>query len=565
METTSAFLLVGAIIALAAFLGAWAAFLKQPIFIAYIIAGIIAGPLILHSNVQAETLNLLADLGLSFVLFLVGMDLKTKDLRRFGLAAVSVGLKQIAACLIVALLVARLLGFSNLASVYIAVALAFSSTMVTVKILTEKRELDSLFGELTVSILLLQDLVAIFALIIISSFATSGGASAFGLLITVVVGAFLLGLGYVLNQTLLPYVFERIAYNTELLFIGALAWLFIIAAGAAYAGFSLEIGAFLAGVGLANLPEEQQIAARIRPLRDFFILIFFILIGARVALSQLSAILLPAFVLTVLVLILKPLVTMFWLSRAGFRKRTAFMSGLAISQVSEFSLVLLFFGQKIGHINQNTVGTVTLVTLATIAASSYGLQNANRLYRWLGKYLDIFEPKTKITEEKREKEFAEHFVLIGAGRLGWDILKGLARHEKDIVVVEFNPAISDKLREENFNIIFGDITDPEIQEEANLEQASLVISTIFDEADTQELLETIKSYEREIPFVATAATEFAGLKFYQQGATYVIIPRVISSRFFANLLSPQKLEELMDGDFRSSQIEELSSRLKTRL
>ena len=370
METSSAFLLVGVVITLAAFLGAWAIFLKQPIFIAYILAGILAGPIIFHDGGSVETFNLLRDLGLSFVLFLVGLDIKLIDLRQLGRSALVVGFKQIILVLLAGVLLAKLLGFTSIAALYIGVALAFSSTIVAVKLLTEKRDFDSLYGQLTVAILLLQDILAIFALILIAGFG-DGKVSLEKLAITVIVGSILLAVGYYLNKTLLPYVFERIARSLELLFVGSLAWLFIVAAAASFAGFSIEIGAFLAGIGLANLPEEHQIAARIRPLRDFFILIFFILIGARIPLGQLPQIILPSLVLALLVLFLKPLSSLFLLSREGFRKRTSFMVGISIAQVSEFSLIILFLGQKMGHIDDRVAAIVTTTSFLTIAPRSY--------------------------------------------------------------------------------------------------------------------------------------------------------------------------------------------------
>ncbi|MDP2671252.1 MAG: cation:proton antiporter [bacterium] len=563
METSSAFFLIGIIIALAAFLGAWASFLKQPIFIAYIVAGLIAGRLIFGSAQNVEIFNLLRDLGLSFVLFLVGLDIRTKELRRFGFPAFKAGLGQVLVTAVGGFLVANLLGFGGTSALYIGIALAFSSTIVTVKLLLEKRDFDSLYGGLTVTMLLLQDLLAIFTLIFISSF-SAGSSSFLDIFITATVGAIFLGVGYFLNQNILPYIFERIAYHSELLFIGALAWLFIVAAAASFAGFSIEIGAFLAGVGLANLPQEHQIAARVRPLRDFFILIFFILIGARLALVDIGSIIFPAVVLSLLVLLLKPLSTMFFLSRQGFQARTSFLSGISIAQVSEFSLVILYLGQKVGQISQEVVGVVTLSALITIAVSSYLVKNSNRVYRLLMKYLTFFEPKHRLVEPRKSSELREHFVLVGLGRLGWDILKTLKKHGEKVLVVDFNPAVIEKLDEEGTDCLFGDITDPEIQKGANISSAKMVISTVFDPEDTEELLDLVSKLEIKVPVVVTAATEIKGIDFYKSGASYVIVPRVISSKVVSSLLSGENLKEIVSGEARIEQIELLSDRIKDR-
>jgi len=563
MEISATFLLVGIVITLAAFLGAWAAFLKQPVFIAYIVAGIIAGPLIFRNETQTEIFALLRDLGLSLVLFLIGLELKINDLKRFGRPTLIIGLKQIGFTFLLSVVVAKLLGLSLTAAVYVGIALAFSSTIVVVKLLTEKRDFDSLYGQLTVAILLLQDVLAIFVLIIIAGIGV-GSFSVLSLASSVIVGGLLLAVGYLLSRGLLPYVFERLAYNSELLFIGSLAWLFIAASAASFAGLSIEIGAFLAGVGLANLAQEHQIAARVRPLRDFFILIFFIFIGASLKFENLFDSLLPALVFSVVVLTVKPLVTAFLLSREGFRKRTSFLVGISLGQVSEFSLIVLFLGVSIGQIEESLVSTLTITTLITIAVSSYALKNSTRIYRRVNKYLDFFEPSRRLEDGEERISRQGHFVLIGAGRLGWDILRYLRKHDQEVLVVDFNPIVAEDLRAYGVPVLFGDITDPEILEKANLPASKLVISTMFDLEDSRELLDFVRSFASEVPLVVTSPTEDQALELYQAGANYVIIPRVISGKFFTSLLSGENLDQLVNGEMRNEQVDFLTERIQAR-
>ncbi len=563
MEISSTFFLIGVVITLAAFLGAWVSFFKQPVFLAYIIAGIIAGPLIFRSETQTEIFALLRDLGISFVLFLIGLEQKISNLKKFGKPALLIGLKQIGFTFLLGFFVAKFLGFGYTTAAYIGAALVFSSTIVVVKLLTEKRDFDSLYGQLTVAILLLQDLIAILILIFVASI--SGEAvSFFGLLSTILVGGFLLGVGYFLSRGFLPYVFERLSYNTELLFIGSLAWLFIAVAGASFVGFSLEVGAFLAGLGLANLPEEHQIAARIRPLRDFFILIFFIFIGASFKLNNLAETLVPALVFSFLVVVIKPLLTMFLLSREGFRKRTSFLVGVSLGQVSEFSLVILFLGVSLGQIEQSVVGTLTATTFVTIVVSSYFLKNSTRLYRRLNRYLNFFETTKRLEDGEPKIERENHFVLIGAGRLGWDILRFLRHKGEEILVIDFNPNVVEELQNSGIPVLFGDITDPEILEMADLPKAKLIVSTMFDTEDSQELLDFVDNLETKVPIVVTSPTEAQALEFYRCAANYVIIPRVISGKFFTTLISEEHLGSLIKGEMRKEQIDFLTKRLETR-
>ncbi len=561
MNPADSLLALGIVVALAAFFGAWATFFRLPLIIAYIIAGLILGPL-LFKNSTDQTFALLRDLGLSFLLFLVGLEIKTAELKQYGRQSIIASTVQIFATAALAFGFSLLLGFSAIASFYIAVAITFSSTVIVVKLLSEKRDLDSLYGKLTVSMLLLQDLAAIFLLILIPALGARGEFSASSFVITIIVGTVLVSLIYLLSRKVLPYIFERVARNLELLFLTSIAWLFLVAAVSAKLNFSLEIGAFLAGLGLASLKQEHQIAARIRPLRDFFIVIFFIMLGSQIIVNFELSTLWQALVLTVFVLLVKPSVVLVTLGRLGFKRRTAFMTGVSLAQLSEFSLIILFLGFKTGVISAHVVSVLTLTALLTIGISSYALVFATKIYRRLEHYLRPLELKETQLEKNIKSELEDHVVLIGCDRLGWEVLKQLKKQDKKVLVVDFNPTIINALKEQGIEYLFGDITDPEIWEQANIARAEIVISTVFDPTDSEELLSNLKGVSpKPIVFVTAAEREWA-VKLYHRGADYVIVPRILSGHQVAHLLTYQKLTEIKEGKLKEDHLEELRESLE---
>jgi Kef-type K+ transport system membrane component KefB len=556
---STAFFAIGLVIALAALLGAWSSFLKLPLILAYIVTGIIVGPFLFKNGVNNDIFLLLRDLGLSFLLFLVGLEINTSELKQFGRQALTTGIVQIVGCALVAFLLSLMLGFSFIASFYVSLALTLSSTVIVVKLLNEKRDYDSLYGKLTVAILLLQDLVAILFLIIFSDVKTaSGNFNLVTLILTVLSGALLLGLIYFLNRKILPYIFERLARNLELLFLSSIAWLFIVVALASSFNFSLEIGAFIAGLGLASLKQEHQIASRVKPLRDFFLVIFFIVLGSQIVVNFSFSILYQALVFSAFVLLIKPVIVLITLGRLGFKRRTGFMTGISLAQVSEFSLIVVFLGLKNGAIDEHLVAVITLTALVTIAVSSYTLVSATKIYRSLERYLKIFETKgEKLEVANLGQELNDHVVLIGCDRLGGEVLKQLQKQGKDVLVVDFNPTIITFLKEAGINHLFGDITDPEIWDQARISKASLVISTVFDPSDTEELLSKIKNLETKPLVFVTAAEKTWAVTFYKRGADYVIIPRILSGHQVAHLLSNQKLAEIRQVELKNDHLEEL--------
>jgi len=550
---------IAAILALVTIFAAIFNRLRQPLMLAYILVGILAASSGLIKAVSQPTLDFLAELGIAFALFLIGLELRFSDIKQIGRAAILAGLGQVIFTSFLGFFLASHLGFSRTEAVFLGIALTFSSTIIVVKLLAEKRDLDSLYGRITTGYLIVQDFVAIAVLIALAALKAGGGGAS--VLLTLSKGAFLVILILLLNRFVLQNLFDLLAKNTELLFLAGVSWAIVFAAVFVTLGFSIEIGAFLAGLGLASLREEPQIAAWIRPLRDLFIILFFISLGLHLPASSFSSQVSALVLFSLFVLVGHPLIMMIIMGVLGFRRRTSFQVAITSGQVSEFSLILIFLGVKLNIIGESLVTITTAVALLTIILSTYLIKYSSKIYRYISPILKIFERKSlSETVIKEESSFTGHTVLIGAGRLGWNILHTLRRRGVQVVVVDFNPDVVKTLERAGIQVIYGDISDPDIFQKACVPEASMVISTVFDHEDTRALLSEIKNIPHKVPTIVTSAESEAALEFYREGAAYVIVPRILSSHLIERFLTSEKTKELLDGSLRKEHIEELTNR-----
>lgn len=533
------FVEVSLIIILAAILGIIAKILRQPAILGFILAGVIVGPLGLVKISNPDILDLMARLGITLLLFMVGLELSLKDLKTVGRVAFIAGIGQVVFTTILGFFIATLLGFNVITSFYISIALTFSSTIIIVKLLSDKKDLNSLYGKISMGMLLVQDFVAIAILILLSGF-----SSPFYLSLPV---EFLLIIGkslllftvvFILSIKFFPRIVDLVARSQELLFLVSIAWAVGMAAlvSSPFLGFSIEIGGLLAGIALANSSEHFQIAARVKPLRDFFITLFFVILGMKMITSNISSLIIPSLVFSFFVLIGNPIIVMTVMGFLGYRKRTSFFTGLTMAQISEFSLILVILAHKVGHLSSDIVSMITFIAIITFTISTYMILYNNKLYQFFSPYLGIFERKQPLQEQISDfSDLRDHIILVGANRMGKKILEFLAKNEKKVVVVDFNPDIIKTTSQDNIHTLFGDISDPEVLERVNSKDARLVISTVPDFEDNIMLLNEIKKMGN-IKFIATADDETDAKRFYQAGADFVIIPHQIGGQHIATLL-----------------------------
>lgn len=521
----------------AALFGILAKLFKQPLLVGYLFAGIgLAYAGVIQDNQALESLG---KIGITLLLFLLGLEMNLKDLPAIGKVAVITGAGQIIITACLGFLLSLILGFGNLPSAYIAVALTFSSTIIVVKLLSEKKELASLYGKITVGFLLVQDLFAILILILLSS-AGKSGFYFHDYLLVFFKGLILLVSVWLLSKRILPYLFEKFASSIELLFIVSLAWVLGFATLVSGAlGFSLEIGGFLAGLSLAALPENLQIASRLRPLRDFFLTIFFLFLGTKLFIgANILEIFPQALLFSTIVLIGHPIIIFTIMVFIGYRKRTAFLAGLTSAQISEFSFILMEVGEQAGHVSKQQVSLIILTGVLTMTFSTYLILKAEKIYKKLSRLLGVFEKiKTKEAALTIQTKLTNHIVLVGADRTGKNLVNYFKSKDFPFLVVDFNPTIFSSLSAENIHVVFGDITDTEIAESANLDKSRMIISTVPTLEDNLSLLEYLGSLNDKPIVIVIAQTKKDGIKLYEAGATYVVVPDAVAGEHIRQILN----------------------------
>ena len=527
---------ISTLLVAAAIFGLLARLLKQPLFIGYLFAGFFLSLVGVISD--TNQLQSLSQIGVTLLLFILGLEMNIGELPSIGKVALITGLGQVVITFISGLLISLLIGFGFVPSLFLGVALSFSSTIIVVKLLAEKKDLSSLYGKLAIGILLVQDFFAISFLVFLSGI-EGGGFSYQNYLLTFIKAFGLISFVWFVSKKFIPKIFEKLTLNSqEMMFILSIAWVM----GFSYfvhgpLGFSLEIGGFLAGLALSNLPEQLEIGSRMRPLRDFFLTLFFILLGSQLAIGDTTfGLLAPAMLFSIFVLIVHPLSIMSILGFLGYRKRTSFFTGLTNAQISEFSFIIMSVGLSLGYIDSKFFSLVIIIGAITMTTSSYLIFGAEKLYKKISKYLSIFE--RDITKEGvfiKSLNYNDHVVLIGCDRTGKSLLKYLVKKGYRLIVVDFNPNVYKKLTAEKIECLFGDIEDPEILNASNLRQARIVISTISNFSDNMAVLEYIRGEKRPLTLM-TAAFSNDALRLYEAGANYVIVPSIIAGEHMRHII-----------------------------
>ena len=507
--------------------------LRQPLIIGHIITGLIVGPQVLNVLRSTEVIDAFAEIGIALLLFIVGLGLSPKLIKEVGSVSLITGLGQVIFTSLVGILIAQLLGFSFVHALYIATALTFSSTIIIVKLLSDKDDLQKLYGKIALGFLLVQDVVATFILISVSALA--GGGSISSLVGGIVAqGLALIVLAIFISLYILSTLSAFFARSQEFLFLFAIAWGFGWATLFYLFGFSVEIGALVAGVTLSLSPYNIEISAKLKPLRDFFIILFFVLLGSKMAVGDLSDILLPAAIFSFFVLIGNPLIVMALMGVLGYNKRTGFLAGLTVAQISEFSLILIILGVKLGHVSENILSLVTLVGLITIAGSTYFIMYAERLYAYAAPLLSIFERQQTKPETAARPNY--DIILFGHNRIGYDFIAAFNKLKKNFLVVDFNPAIIKNLTAHDIACRYGDAEDVEFLAELNLKKIKMAVSTIPEETTNLLLIKEIRANNKTAVVIVIAHSIAHAQSLYAAGATYVILPHFLGGEHTAAMI-----------------------------
>jgi Kef-type K+ transport system membrane component KefB len=498
--------------------------LGQPLIIGHIITGIIVGPALLHVASSPDTLALFSDLGIALLLFIIGLGLNPQIVKEVSKTAAYVGVIQVGVITVLGWILGSALGLNHTAAAFLGAALAFSSTIIILKVLSDKHEQARLYGKIAISVSLVQDMIAI-ALVVITSAGHSKSLALGSVLGLAIKGLVIGGVIYWISSELLPQFHKLISGSQEFLFLFAIAWGLGSAALFQKIGLSSEIGALLAGICLASQPYAQEITSRLRPLRDFFVIVFFIALGANLNLHHIGSMFKVIVVSAVIAIIIKPLVSMAVMGYLGYTKRTNFKASVALAQVSEFSIVLVLLAERRGLIDSSLVTAITFIALTSIAASSYLIIFSDQIYRKLERFLDIFERAATHTEAAPPRNY--EMVLFGYQKGGHEFVKVFRQLTKNFVVIDYDPEIIDVLEQRKINHIYGDATDVELLEEANVDKAKLIVSTLTDPQATSFLLNFLRGKHSDAVVIAEADSPKQAGKLYEEGASYVILPHFI--------------------------------------
>ncbi len=521
------------VLTLAAVLGMAAKFFRQPLVLAYVVVGIVLGLAGFRPGSADPIFHMFSDLGVMLLLFLIGLEIRFTSLRLVGLPALLIGGGQIVITFAVGFMLSLLLQATPTVAAYIGIMLAFSSTIIVIKLISEKNDLNSLYGKLSIGVLLIQDFVAILLLIILNGWASGDGWHPSMILISLIKATVLVVMMIGIGRAVIPKIFDRIAHTPELVLVGSLAWLFLVVSVVRGLGLSIEIGGFLAGLALAHASESFHIAHRIKPLRDFFLLLFFVALGTTVTGTSAAGIGGWVVLLSLFVLVGKPIILFLLMTAMGYHRRTAFLSGITMGQVSEFSLVVAAVGMRLGHIDQRIVTITTLVLIVTMAGSSLGIVQAEQWYTRLRHLLKMFERRRRRHEETVDQRIRRSIILVGAHRTGQNILEHLPKNK--VAIIDFDPDVVHYLRRRGWVSVYGDISDPDVFEPFQLSEVQLVISTspIFE--DNLTIVKTFQS-RRQVMVIVRADNDQEARHLYRVGADYVLQPHFTSGQYLGHLL-----------------------------
>jgi len=510
-----------------AVLGLIALRLRQPVIVAYILIGIVAGPSVMNWVSAHEPMELLAEIGVTILLFVVGLKLDIHLVRKLGAVALATGLGQLAFTIVGGFLIGLALDMDWVRSLYVAVALTFSSTIIIVKLLSDKREIDSLHGRIAMGFLIVQDIAVVIAMMVIGSQGAGGDEQTWVMQLgEVMLKLAAVGIGMaLLMRYVLPTLLHWMAGSQELLLVFAVAWGTTLAAGGEWIGFTKEVGAFLAGFALASLPFREAINARLASLRDFLLLFFFVHLGTQLDLSTLGGELPAAVVLSLFVLIGNPLIVMAIMGFMGYRKRTGFMAGLTVAQISEFSIIFIAMGVAVGHVDPAALGLVTLVGLVTITMSTYMILYSQKLYAFFERWLGPFERTDPFREKAMEdRPRTADAIVFGMGRYGCRLADRLCEEGMQVLGVDFDPEVLSKSRGGKVQVLFGDVEDEEFVAHLPLDTARWVVSTLRSVEQDRDLILGLRrqGYKGRIAVTAHTATEARRLS--DAGADEILLP-----------------------------------------
>ena len=540
------------VILTATVLGLLARKTNQPTIIAYIATGLVLGPVMFDVIGESQLVSLMSELGLALLLFLLGIEMKIDDIREILRPVVNIAVLQTVLQTALAFVIPLMLGFTMQETIIIALCTVFGATPVIVKLLTDKDEASTLPGKIDIGVLILQDIYLVVILALFSS-GTLGNPAQIGftlgkiLVLMSAVGA----LSLISSRYILPTLFSRVAESKHAFFIHGLAWAFLFISLTAELNLSIEVGAFLAGLGLGQIPYSEELKERIRPITDFFMVIFFSSIGLGLTASNLITYWKEAVIASILLMIGNFLIMFYLIDREKFTPETSFKASLNMTQVSEFSLVVGAIAVTQGYIGSDILGYLSLMALMTMTSSSYLINYNWKIYEKVEHILERFESEEK--KDVKVQRYNDHAVIIGYNHVVKRLLPAIQQIYGDVIVIDNSPNNTDELAHGNFEYIYGDFKHGEIRKAAGIKNASFVFS-IAKDLDLSNYI--LRDTEIEtITFLSAENFENAA-ELYDRGADYVITQNIVTAERLGDYLElyvqdPELFKEEIQDDLQT--------------
>jgi len=539
---------------------------KQPLLIAYLVAGFAIGPHALSWVERKDSIQTISEIGLILLLFMIGLEMDLKKMLGSGRIITRTALTQVLGCIALGWLFFGLAGPGHgwLEAFYLAVATAMSSTVIIIKILHDKRELETLPGRITVGVLVLQDLFVILFFAIQPSLRNPAFAPLALALGKVLV---LVGVAYLVGRFLLPPIFKFVANQPELVLVGALAWCFAMGGFADFLGLSREMGALVAGVMVSTFPYALDVVAKVTSIRDFFVTLFFVALGMTIPLPTWNF--LWWMVVFSLFLVGSRLITVFpVLYRMRLGHRVSLLPAINLCQMSELSLVLLAIGKDTGDVSETSVSIAAFAFAFLAIDSTYAIFGSERILRktspWLTKLRLPDLPAGGLDTVFIGRP--ARVFLLGFSWTASSLLEEIKREKPtllpDLRIVDFNPQVYERLRERGVRVIYGDISQRDVLHHAGVSHAEIIVcslpDTVLKGASNRRLLLQLRELNPTAQIIVHAEKLADVPALYAAGANYVTAPRLLEAADLLRVLDAAE-KKLLDQK-RQEQIEQLEER-----
>lgn len=490
--------------------------IRQPLIIGYILTGVLVSSYLISSLETKSIVSIFAELGVAFMLFIVGLELKLKIIKEVGRQSIIIGTLQEIFTILIGFLLSLLLGFNYIEALYLGIALSFSSTIIMIKLISDKGDLEKLYGKLAIGFLIVQDLVAILLLIIFPLLPIGEKIINTDNLIISLILVILIPL---LSFLFFPLIEKLVVRSKEVIFLFSISFLLLIASIFKILGLGLEVGALIAGMTLANMSFSSEIKFRLKPLKDFFLIIFFIYLGFNIFIPKISNYLLPVIIFSLFVIFGKPMIMYILLKLIKINHKTSFRLGLTSGQISEFSFIFIALGNKLGYLGNGFLSLISLIGLITIFVSTYLVYHSENIFNFIFRRLFKIKDKYNIDDNLLKNDY--DILLIGCDRTGYSFLANFEELKNKILIIEYNYDKFKKLLKQDYKIIYADASEIDLWDEIRLDKFKLIFSTIPEFEINIFILENYKKLNPRGIFICNSSNYFHTIELYKKGADYV--------------------------------------------